>query len=89
MNAEQFWNNVKPLIKQQNKTQESLASELNIPFGTFQGWITYKRLPDVVSAYKIAQALGVTMEYLVTGHDEQNDKYDRLKQAVLDAVHNN
>ncbi len=89
MNAEQFWNNVKPLIKQQNKTQESLASELNIPFGTFQGWITYKRLPDVVSAYKIAQALGTTVEYLVTGHDEQNNKYDRLKQAVLDAVHNN
>lgn len=82
MNAEQFWNNVKPLIKQQNKTQESLASELNIPFGTFQGWITYKRLPDVVSAYKIAQALGTTVEYLVTGKQPQQDHRETQKLAA-------
>lgn len=69
MDAKTFWNNVKPLIKQRNKTQESLAAELNIPFGTFQGWIAKSILPDVISAYKIARALGVSVEYLVTGKE--------------------
>lgn len=69
MDAKTFWGNVKPLIKKNNKTQEILASELEIPFGTFQGWIAKSILPDVVSAYKIARALGVSVEYLVTGRE--------------------
>ena len=69
MDAKTFWGNVKPLIKKNNKTQEILASELEIPFGTFQGWIAKSILPDVVSAYKIARALGVSVEYLVTGKE--------------------
>lgn len=85
MDAKTFWNNVKPLIKQRNKTQESLAAELNIPFGTFQGWIAKSILPDVVSAYKIARALGVSVEYLVTGK-EADGKKQLLKemQSVID-----
>ena len=84
-----FWQRTKSLIKARNTKQQAIAEQTGISILTLRGWITHDRLPDVVSAYKIAQALGVTMEYLVTGHDEQNDKYDRLKQAVLDAVHNN
>ena len=74
MDAKTFWNNVKPLIKQRNKTQESLAAELNIPFGTFQGWIAKSILPDVISASKIARALGVSVEYLVTGQETDGKK---------------
>ena len=85
MDAKTFWNNVKPLIKQRNKTQESLAAELNIPFGTFQGWIAKSILPDVISASKIARALGVSVEYLVTG-EETDGKKQLLKemQSVFD-----
>lgn len=74
MDAKTFWGNVKPLIKKNNKTQEILASELEIPFGTFQGWIAKSILPDVVSAYKIARALGVSVEYLVTGKETDGKK---------------
>lgn len=84
-----FWQRTKSLIKARNTKQQAIAEQTGISILTLRGWITHDRLPDVVSAYKIAQALGTTVEYLVTGHDEQNNKYDRLKQAVLDAVHNN
>lgn len=86
MDAKTFWNNVKPLIKQRNKTQESLAAELNIPFGTFQGWIAKSILPDVISASKIAQALGVSVEYLVTGEDSNpyKTKIEELKKIIME-----
>ena len=36
---------------------------------TFQGWIWHNRIPDIDSALRIAAALGVGVEYLVTGKD--------------------
>lgn len=62
-----FWQNVKTLIKNKNTKQQAIADIAGISLLTMRGWITHDRLPDVVSAYKIAQALGVTVEYLVTG----------------------
>lgn len=69
MTAKIFWNNVKPLIKSKRITQQGLAEIIEVPFFTLQSWISRDRLPDVVSAYKIAQALGVSVEYLVTGRE--------------------
>ena len=69
MDAKTFWGNVKPLIKSQKITQQGLAEIIDVPFFTVQSWISKDRLPDVVSAYKIARALGVSVEYLVTGKE--------------------
>jgi transcriptional regulator with XRE-family HTH domain len=91
MNADAFWDHVKPLIKAQKITQESLAKNLDIPFGTFQGWIARHTLPDVVSAYRIAQALGVSVEYLVTGNEPEKPDTALLiahAQALLEGLKN-
>ena len=69
MTAELFWQNVKTQIKAQNTTQEWLCKECGFILSSFRNRISLKRYPTVIEAYKIAQALGVSVEYLVTGSD--------------------
>lgn len=74
MNAIDFWKRVNKRIKELNITQESLCSDLGINLGTFKQQITHARFPSVDSAFKIAQALGVSVEYLVTGEETDGKK---------------
>jgi transcriptional regulator with XRE-family HTH domain len=84
--AAPFWERVNQLIKTQKTTQEDLAKSLDIPFGTYRGWNAYKRLPDVSSGHKIAQALNTSVEYLVSGKEPENSKSAVINamQAVID-----
>ena len=82
------WRNVNKLIKAQNTTQEAIAKTCAINFGTFKNRSSKKIVPDAIEAYKIAQALGVSVEYLVTGSDtnpaerELKELKERLKNLV-------
>jgi transcriptional regulator with XRE-family HTH domain len=62
-----FWERVKNEVKAQNTTQEWLAKKADIIPGTIKQQIHHNRLPDVEQGQKMAIALGVTVEYLVTG----------------------
>jgi transcriptional regulator with XRE-family HTH domain len=62
-----FWENVKREIKCQNTTQEWVAKKANISFNTFQGWIAKGLFPRVNEAVRIAAALNVSVEFLITG----------------------
>ena len=64
-----FWERVKKLIKAHKTTKEGSASHAGINFSTLKKWICYSITPDLYSAYDITVALGVPMEYLVTGND--------------------
>ena len=64
-----FWIRVKTLIKAHNMNHEQFAGYIDIPIGTFSGWIHFNRLPDVETACDMAAALGVTVQYLVYGDD--------------------
>ena len=81
MDAKAFWGNVNPLIKSRKTTQRVLAQEIGVSFGTFQGWIARDTLPDAIETYRIAQALGTTVEFLVSGKEpEASSTYlDALK----------
>lgn len=85
MNATDFWKRINKRIKELNITQETLCSDLQLNLGTFKQQITHSRFPTVDTAYKIAQALGVSVEYLVTGK-ETDGKKQLLKemQSVID-----
>jgi transcriptional regulator with XRE-family HTH domain len=82
MDAKIFWDNVEPLRKAKNLTQEELSNIIKVPFRTFQGWLSKGILPDVEQAARIATALGTTVEYLVSGKEpDASRKYrDALKK---------
>ena len=85
MTAELFWQNVKTQIKAQNTTQEWLCKECGFILSSFRNRISLKRYPTVIEAYKIAQALNTTVEYLVTGEDTSpyKQELDKLKAAII------
>lgn len=85
MDGTSFWLNVNRLIKSQNTTQEAIAKTCAINFGTFKNRSSKKIVPDAIEAYKIAQALNTTVEYLVTGEDTSpyKQELDRLKAAII------
>lgn len=85
MDGISFWRNVNKLIKAQNTTQEAIAKTCAINFGTFKNRSSKKIVPDAIEAYKIAQALNTTVEYLVTGEDSSpyKQELDRLKAAII------
>ena len=74
-----FWPQVKEEIKAHRYSQKKLAEYIGVPVQTLWGWIHYDRIPDAVTSCSIAEALGVTVEYLVRGNNDVNgeDKKQR------------
>ncbi len=63
-----FWYRVNKLIEAQNTKQIWLAEKVGVLQQTLSQWILKDRLPDAQTAFRIAQALETTAEYLVTGN---------------------
>jgi transcriptional regulator with XRE-family HTH domain len=64
-----FWDRVNVLIKKHNITQGYLSQMCDIKYQTLRNWVSRNIFPQAPESVKIAQALGVTVEYLVTGAD--------------------
>ena len=78
-----FWDRVKLEIKKNKKTQEGLADDADIPFGTFRRWMSEKKaVPDAFQVVRIAKELGVTVEYLVLGESKQ----ETIPPSLVDIV---
>jgi transcriptional regulator with XRE-family HTH domain len=82
MNAKDFWDRIQLLIKKNKTTQEKIAKECGISYGTFRGWIWKGICPPLLDSYNIAQALGVTVEYLLMGKDNRDKKTEaKIRKA--------
>lgn len=79
----QFWLNVREELEYNLKTQKELATAIGISYNTLQSWITKDRLPDVEQALKIAKNLNTSIEYLVTGKDEENKVLNSRLQIMI------
>lgn len=74
MNTVDFWYRVNQLIKSKNTTQAGLSLDCGFNQRRIQNLSASSRAPDVFEAYKIAQALDVSVEYLVTGKETDGKK---------------
>ena len=70
MNAEFFWKMVTKEVERQRTSFEWLYRKTQIPKGTFSSWKNRKIIPRADEALLIAQALKVSVEYLLTGADK-------------------
>lgn len=84
-NAEEFWERVKTLIKEKKTTQEYVAGKCGVTLGVFKAWIFNKRLPDAAQCVRMADALGTTAEFLVTGEQKKQDNSKAIS-LLLSAV---
>lgn len=67
--ATEIWNRINALIKEKNTTQNSLSVVCGFNSRRIQNLSGANRLPDAIEITKIAEALNVSVEYLVTGRD--------------------
>lgn len=90
-----FYNNVKKLVKAKTDlTLRAFIEGLGINYDTYNGQKRYSNLPRADEALKIAQGLGVSVEYLLTGNEggDERETVERIKgllsqaQEMLDTI---
>ena len=82
-NETPFWSRVKNLLRTRKITQKQLAGFADTSYSTIKFWICYGYSPDVDTACKIADALGVSVEYLVKGEKNKHIKKEELKSLAI------
>ena len=80
MNAEELWKRVKKEIKAHKITFTQFSEYLGIPRSTFFYWMKNNTIPDLFTAYDIAIALGVSLEFLASGENWKSEKL-RMEQT--------
>jgi transcriptional regulator with XRE-family HTH domain len=87
MNGEMFWKIVKREVDRQNTSYEWLYRKTGIPKGTFSSWKNRDIIPRADAACRIAVALGVSVEYLLTGTDKPEEVSNpRMKDIVKNLI---
>lgn len=79
-----FWNRIKELLKEQDKTQIELCEFCGLNLHAFRNKITLGTNPNVIDAYKIARYLNTSVEYLVTG--KETNEYKKMYEDLLEQI---
>ncbi|MBR5966049.1 MAG: helix-turn-helix transcriptional regulator [Treponema sp.] len=74
-----FWEVVADELEYQGMTRKWLASKVNIDVSTIAMGLKRKSIPQVDLALKIAEALKVPIEYLVTGKNSPTKSAQKLE----------
>lgn len=78
-----FWNRVKTLCTDRKISQQDLSKSIGLPFNSIPNKIWRNAVPSVVEAYKIASALGTTVDFLLLGNTEVTTS-SRLNELLSD-----
>lgn len=78
-----FKENLKSELQYKGMTVRELAEKSGVNKQTIDNYLsTHSSMPSAESAVRIAQALGVSVEYLVTGKDADSDSVTRYAPEV-------
>lgn len=78
-------NRIARRIKELDMRQLDVCNKTGLSTTALSQYCTGKRVPDTVSLYKIATALGVSMEWVLTGEDATNENF-QLAPPDLEAA---
>ncbi len=82
-----FWKRVEEELAFQGKTKKELASLTEIKEQTLHKAFERHSSPSAEAAFKIAKALNVTMEFLITGEDcQKNSENQRIKPEIKQLI---
>ena len=77
-----FYERVKILAKTKAVTIESVANSAGLSIDSYNSYRRHNNLPRADEAVKIAQAIGTTVEYRVTGKQPQQDHRETKELAA-------
>ena len=75
-----FWDNALPLMRNKKVKKMELVRLTGHSSGTISDWFSRRIMPKADDALKIADYLGVSVRFLVTGKDE--DMPFKLREVV-------
>lgn len=79
-----FWNKIKDELEYQGISQKEFAAKLKINVQTLRNSISLNRLPDLETAYKMAQELKQPLEFFINGDIfEPNNFHLPTREIVL------
>ena len=86
MDSLDFYDRVKTLAKQNKTTIESVVNSAGLTINSYKSYKRHGNLPRLDEGVKIARALGVSVEYLVTGEDSNpyKSKIEELKKIIME-----
>lgn len=81
-----FYERVKDAVKQKGYSLIPFLNGLGINYDSYKSTKRAGNLPRADEAYKIASALNVSLEYLLTGKDTDvyKEKYEKLVGDIRD-----
>lgn len=79
-----FWVNVNNRLKELGVNQEIMCSEIGLSINTVRGWVSKDVLPRVDDGILIANFLHTSLEFLITGKEE--NQYKELLEKIVDIV---
>lgn len=68
---------LKRLMKENGETLISLSKSTGVPKSTISEWLG-NRSPNPVQAVKVANALGVSLHYLLFGEDDAQEAFQKI-----------
>ena len=77
-----FLKRLDDLLHEQGRKRPWLAEETGIGLSTINNWFSKNRYPMVNTALKIARALGVSIDYLMTGEEPGLTFEDPLMKEI-------
>ena len=77
MNYIDFYVRVKSLVKIKKTTIEYVVGEAGLSLASYNAYRRHENLPRADEALKIAQTLGTTVEYLITGNNPESSEADK------------
>ena len=78
-----FWERVNDLLERNDINKKTLAADAGFDASNFTKGIKNNNIPSAETAVKIAERLGVTVEYLVTGKDRLTNNASAGKSVYL------
>lgn len=90
MDADSFWKNVSQVLKSKKISQEKMCEDIGISIWTLRGSISKQILPRVDIAKTIADYLGTSIDFLLTGTEsnQYKQRLDSLKSEILELINN-
>lgn len=83
-----FSENLRNELYYQDITFKQFSKKIKIPYNTLLSYVSKKpNMPTVEIAYRMAQTLNVTLEYLITGEDKQlKEQSTKLNEICKDLL---
>lgn len=86
-NEKTITDRINEVLKENNLRRADLSRGTGIGESTIRGWISDGKTPSVTAAQKVAQYLGVSLDWLVTGKGETppiNKAFTPEEQELID-----